>query len=65
MIAFGGPVVGTAAAAALAVTGAAFDSNLMIALADFGFMINLFNLLPIGNLDGGRIARLGSSLGPI
>jgi Zn-dependent protease len=25
-------------------------------LADFGFMINLFNMMPIGSMDGGRIA---------
>ena len=31
------------------------DSNMLLALADFGLMINLFNLLPIGMLDGGRI----------
>ena len=32
------------------------DSQLLIALADFGLMINLFNLLPLGSMDGGRIA---------
>lgn len=61
MIAFGGPVAGSAAAALLAVVGASTDSALLIALADFGLMINLFNLLPIGSLDGGRIA---SALSP-
>ena len=25
-------------------------------LADFGFMVNLFNMMPIGSMDGGRIA---------
>lgn len=33
------------------------DSQLLFALADFGYMINLFNLLPIGSMDGGRIAN--------
>ena len=32
------------------------DPQLCYALADFGYMINLFNLLPIGSMDGGRIA---------
>lgn len=31
-------------------------SNLLRSLADFGFMINLFNMLPLGSMDGGRIA---------
>jgi Zn-dependent protease len=29
----------------------------MRALAYFGFMLNLFNLIPIGFLDGGHILR--------
>ena len=32
------------------------DSQLLLALSDFGFMINLFNLMPLGSMDGGRIA---------
>ena len=31
-------------------------SQLLHALADFGCMINLFNLLPLGSLDGGQVA---------
>jgi len=31
-------------------------------LADFGLMINLFNLLPIGQMDGGRI---GGAIHPV
>eukprot|EP00501_MAST-03F_sp_TOSAG23-6_P002254 GSMAST32.ASY1.ANO1.2354.1 assembled CDS len=56
MIAFGGPVLGSAGALATGVVGHAFDSDLLIALCDFGLMINLFNLLPIGQMDGGRIS---------
>lgn len=55
MIAFGGPVMGSLGAAGVAFAGSATDSQLMYALADFGYMINLFNLLPIGMMDGGRI----------
>ena len=33
-------------------------SQLLHALADFGCMINLFNLLPIGSLDGGQVAAM-------
>jgi Zn-dependent protease len=56
MVAFGGPVLGSMGAAAVGMAGHATDSQLLIALADFGFMINLFNLLPLGSMDGGRIA---------
>lgn len=57
MIAFGGPVVGSMAALGLGITGAMTDSQLLLALADFGYMINLFNMLPIGSMDGGRIGN--------
>lgn len=55
MIAFGGPVMGTLGAISISTAAHAMDSQLLFALADFGYMINLFNLLPIGTLDGGRI----------
>jgi Zn-dependent protease len=56
LVAFGGPVLGGVGAGAVAVVGHSMNSQLLYALADFGFMINLFNLLPIGAMDGGRIA---------
>mmetsp|Transcript_33086 Transcript_33086/g.97615 ORF Transcript_33086/g.97615 Transcript_33086/m.97615 type:complete len:393 (-) Transcript_33086:145-1323(-) len=55
LVAFGGPVLGSIGAAGVFAAGVANNSNLLIALGDFGFMINLFNLLPIGMMDGGRI----------
>ena len=55
LVALGGPYLGSAGAAAVAATAALTNSQLLFALADFGFMINLFNMLPIGALDGGRI----------
>lgn len=61
MIAFGGPVSGTAAAAATSMAAFATDSQLLFALADFGYMINLFNLIPLGSMDGGRI---GGAISP-
>lgn len=57
MIAFGGPVAGSVAALGCGLAAVATDSQLLYALADFGFMVNLFNLLPIGSLDGGRITN--------
>jgi membrane-associated protease RseP (regulator of RpoE activity) len=62
MIAFGGPVLGTVAAGATAIAGNTLDSQLLYALADWGYMINLFNLLPIGSMDGGRI---GNAISPM
>jgi Zn-dependent protease len=56
LVAFGGPVLGSVGAGAVAVAGHMTESQLLFALADFGFMINLFNLLPLGSMDGGRIA---------
>ena len=55
LVAFGGPVLGSVGALGFAGAAHAMDSPLMFALADFGFMINLFNLIPLGMMDGGRI----------
>eukprot|EP00611_Tribonema_gayanum_P012229 TRINITY_DN22862_c0_g1_i1.p1 TRINITY_DN22862_c0_g1~~TRINITY_DN22862_c0_g1_i1.p1 ORF type:complete len:422 (+),score=102.84 TRINITY_DN22862_c0_g1_i1:138-1268(+) len=62
MIAFGGPVLGSLGAVAVAGAAHSMDSQLLYALADFGLMINLFNLLPIGDMDGGRIGKAISPL---
>jgi Zn-dependent protease len=56
-IALAGPVLGAIGAAAFWVVGESIDSQLLQALAYFGFLINLFNLIPIGFLDGGQILR--------
>jgi Zn-dependent protease len=55
-IAIAGPIVGTVGAAACWGLGAYLDSDLLRALAFTGFFLNLFNLVPLGQLDGGRIA---------
>lgn len=49
-----GPVLGSLGAAAVAVVAALTGSDLLLALAYVGFLINLFNLLPVLPLDGGR-----------
>src|SRR5271154_3780373 len=49
-----GPILGTLAAAAVAVAGEITGSSFLLALAYVGFLINLFNLLPVVPLDGGR-----------
>ena len=50
LIAAGGPVAGSLGAGAVAIAAGATQSQLLFALADFGYMINLFNLLPIGSM---------------
>jgi Zn-dependent protease len=49
-----GPVLGSLGAAAVAGVSYAVDSELLRALAFTGFFLNLFNLLPVVPLDGGR-----------
>jgi Zn-dependent protease len=53
-VALAGPIVGSLGAAAFWGAGEAFDSELFVALGFVGFLLNLFNLLPIVPLDGGR-----------
>ena len=48
VVGYGGPALGSLGAGACAISAHMLDSQLLYALADFGFMINLFNLLPIG-----------------
>jgi Zn-dependent protease len=62
-LAIAGPLLGSAGALALYLAGVAYDSRPLKALAFLGFLINLFNLLPVIPLDGGRItAALHPSL---
>jgi Zn-dependent protease len=49
-----GPILGSLATAALLPIAAATDSDFWRALAFTGFFLNLFNLLPVVPLDGGR-----------
>jgi len=54
-VAIAGPLLGSAGALGLYIAGVAFDSRPLKALAFLGFFLNLFNLLPVIPLDGGRI----------
>ena len=55
-IAIAGPIVGSIGAAVVWLIGEQQNSELFIALGFTGFFLNLFNLLPVVPLDGGRIA---------
>ncbi len=53
-VALAGPILGSLGALAVWIAGEALDSELLVALAFTGFLLNLFNLLPVVPLDGGR-----------
>jgi len=55
LVAIAGPVAGSAGAVACYLAGWLTGSGFWYALASTGFFLNLFNLLPISPLDGGRI----------
>jgi Zn-dependent protease len=56
-IAIAGPILGGIASLACYLIGRAESSDLLLALAYFGFFINLINLIPVGILDGGAVWR--------
>jgi Zn-dependent protease len=62
IIAAGGPVLGSLGAFACLGVGVFFHSSLFLALAYTGCLLNLFNLIPVHPLDGGRLV---SAISPI
>jgi Zn-dependent protease len=62
VMAIGGPILGSMAAGLCYVSyllaPASQPGRLLEALAYFGFLINLFNLVPVTPLDGGRVLSL-------
>jgi Zn-dependent protease len=56
-VAIAGPILGGLAALVCFAIGEANGSHLMLALGYLGFVLNLFNLLPFGILDGGSVWR--------
>lgn len=59
-VAIAGPAFGTICALACLVVANLFDSDLLRAVAYAGFILNLFNLIPVSPLDGGRITSVVS-----
>jgi Zn-dependent protease len=54
-VGIGGPLLGSLGALVCNALGQLFAAPIFIALAWFGYFLNLFNLTPVGMLDGGRI----------
>ena len=54
LVSLAGPLVGSLGAAAVWAYGSAHGSEQLVVLANLGFVLNAFNLLPIGFLDGGH-----------
>jgi len=57
LISLAGPFVGSIGAAVCWAASPYGDTQLLLGLANIGFLLNAFNLLPIGFLDGGQTAR--------
>ena len=55
LVSLAGPFVGGLGAAAVWAVGSAHNTVWLIVLANVGFLLNVFNLLPIGFLDGGAV----------
>ena len=56
-VGIGGPVLGAAGALVCHSIGEITNQPLFVAIAWTGYWLNLFNLTPIGMLDGGRIVQ--------
>jgi Zn-dependent protease len=54
-VGIGGPMLGSLGALACNSLGEIFDLPIFFGLAWLGYFLNLFNLTPVGMLDGGRI----------
>jgi Zn-dependent protease len=55
VVGIGGPVLGSVGALACLLVAWSTGSLLWYSLASTGFLLNLFNLIPVSPLDGGRI----------
>jgi Zn-dependent protease len=57
LVSLAGPLAGGLTAAAVWAYGSANNIVWLVVLANLGFLLNAFNLLPIGFLDGGAVWR--------
>jgi Zn-dependent protease len=54
LISLAGPFLGGVGAAAVWAYGSAHHSQMLVVLANIAFLLNAFNMIPIGFLDGGQ-----------
>jgi Zn-dependent protease len=57
-VGLGGPLLGSIGALVCYFIARQTDSSLMLAISYAGFFLNLFNLIPLSPLDGGRITAV-------
>jgi Zn-dependent protease len=57
-VGLGGPLLGTVGAVACYLLARTYDANWLLAVAYSGLFLNLFNLIPLSPLDGGRITAV-------
>lgn len=57
-VGLGGPLIGSLGALACYFVARETGSNLLLAISYSGFFLNLFNLIPLSPLDGGRITAV-------
>ena len=57
LISLAGPFTGGGAAAIVWAVGSARGSTQLVVLANIAFLLNAFNMLPVGFLDGGQTVR--------
>lgn len=55
-VGIGGPIAGSIAAWAVLAAGLVLQRPMFVTLGHAGILLNLFNLIPVSPLDGGRIA---------
>jgi len=57
-VGLGGPLLGTVGAVACYALARYYDATWLLAVAYAGFFLNLFNMIPLSPLDGGRITAV-------
>ncbi|MEY8877830.1 MAG: site-2 protease family protein [Leptothrix sp. (in: b-proteobacteria)] len=57
-VGLGGPLLGTVGALVCYFLARSYDATWLLAVAYAGFFLNLFNLIPLSPLDGGRITAV-------
>ena len=55
VVALGGPILGSIGAWIVLACGIAYRVPLLVALGHVGILLNLFNLIPVPPMDGGRV----------